>query len=255
LTSAGQAQMNSLLDIFGATYLINLPERVDRLKSARKQLARVGWDIGPTGVRVFPALRYGDPAGFPSAPIRGCFSSHLACLRRAQTEGLHSVLILEDDIALSSSLVRLTSRIEALLAGEEWDFVYFGHHGTGGIPAARSETSDKEFRFDQWTRDILTAEFYAVGGKVLPRLIAHLEKVASGRKGDQEAGPMPIDGAFNIFRRSNRDIRCLISCPRLGWQMPSRSDITPHPLDRISILRPANSFLRRIKQTASLWRS
>jgi glycosyl transferase, family 25 len=249
------SQMNSLPDFFGITYLINLPERTDRLKSAGKQLTRVGWNIGATGVHIFPALRYAEPAGFPSAPIRGCFHSHLECLRSANAEGRQSVLILEDDIALSTSLPRLASSIKLQLAIQKWDFVYFGHYETGKIPLAHRNTNASELRFDEWTNDILTAHFYGVNGRIMPRLIAHLSKLSQGRMGDQVAGPMPVDGAYNVFRRNNRDIRCLIAHPRLGWQMPSRSDITPHALDRLAFLRPVNSFLRKFKQIGSLWHS
>src|SRR5664279_1735163 len=119
--------MSSLPSFFGITYLINLPERVDRLKMAKRQLARVGWEIGPSGVNIFPALRYAQSEGFPSAPIRGCFHSHLECLRAADADARHSVLILEDDIALSTSLPRLTPSIKRTLTTENWDFVYFGY--------------------------------------------------------------------------------------------------------------------------------
>ena len=60
IPSIERLQMTRLPDLFGVTYLINLPERVDRLKSAKRQLSSVNWDIGPDGIRVFPALRYVD---------------------------------------------------------------------------------------------------------------------------------------------------------------------------------------------------
>jgi GR25 family glycosyltransferase involved in LPS biosynthesis len=247
--------MNNLPDLFGIAYLINLPERVDRLNSAKKQSARVGWNIGPTGVHIFPALKYAEPAGFPNPPIRGCFHSHLECLRSAYAEGRQSVLILEDDIALSTSLPRLTSSIKSWLMNQKWDLVYFGHHETGNIGSAHRDTNESELSFELWTDEILTAHFYGVSGRVLPRLIAHLDKLSCGRIGDQEAGPMPVDGAYNIFRRNNSDVRCFIAHPKLGWQMPSRSDITPSPFDKLAFLRPVNSFLRKFKQMGSLWRS
>jgi glycosyl transferase family 25 len=247
--------MISLPELFGITYLINLPERVDRLKSAKKQLARIGWNVGQAGVHIFPALRYADPAGFPSAPVRGCFHSHLECLRRANSEGRHSVLILEDDIALSTSLPRLTASIERCLAGQKWDFVYFGHYQTGDIPLANRDTRASELTFDVWRDEILTAHFYAVNGRILPRLIAHLDRLSCGRMGDQAAGPMPVDGAYNVFRRINAAVQCLIARPKLGWQMPSRSDITPHALDKLALLQPVNSYLHKLKRMRSLWRS
>lgn len=245
----------TLPDLFGIAYLINLPERVDRLKSAKKQLARAGWDIGPSGVHVFPAMRFAEPAGFLNAAVRGCFHSHLECLRRAHAEAKPSVLILEDDIALTSSLPRLTASIKSRLAAEDWDFVHFGHEATGDVPWANRNTNESEVRFKAWTDDILGAHFYAVSGRILPRLLAFLSKLPNGRMGDPETGPMVPDGAFNIFRRNIRDVRCLIACPKLGWQISSRSDLTPHPLDRVALLRPVNSLLRKFKQVGSLWRS
>jgi glycosyl transferase, family 25 len=244
-------QMNTLPDLFGVAYLINLPERVDRLKSAQRQLARVGWDIGPSGVNVFPALRYADPAGFPNAPIRGCFYSHLECLRRANADGRQSVLILEDDIGLTTSLPRLTSSIRLQIATKKWDFVYFAYDGTDHTDTANRGTSKDELTFDEWTGALVTCSFYGVSGRILSRLIAHLNRLASGRRGDQEEGPMPIDGAYNIFRWHNPDVRCMIARPRLGWQVPSRSDITPHVLDKLTFLRPVNALLRRFKQMAT----
>jgi len=247
--------MESLLDLFGAAYLINLRERTDRLETARRQFARVGWNIGPTGVRIFPALKFEDPAGFPSASTRGCFHSHLECLRDANTKTHGGVLILEDDIALTTSLPRLTSAIKSWLATHDWDFIYFGHHETGNIPTAHWKTDVNELTFVEWTDDVLTAHFYAINDRILPRLITHLEKLSHGKSGDQQAGPMPVDGAYNIFRRHNRDVRCYIARPKLGWQMPSRSDITPRALDKLIFLRPLINFARRSKQAIGLWHS
>ena len=250
--------MDSLPSLFGVTYLINLPERVDRLELATKQFRRAGWDIGPTGVCVFPALRFAEPEGFPSGPVRGCFHSHLECLKAANADARHSVLILEDDIGLSTSLSHLTSAIKQRLSAADWDFVYFGYSGTGKVANANRHTNENELRFNAWTESsnaLTTASFYAVSGRILPRLIAHLVKLSNGLMGDTEGGPMPVDGAYNVFRRNNPDVRCLLVQPRLGWQMPSRSDITPHALDRLAFLQPVNGLLRRFKQMGSLWRS
>ncbi len=245
--------MNKLPNYFDAAYLINLPERGDRLRSTKKQFVRVGWEIGASSIRIFSALRFADPAGFPNASIRGCFQSHLECLRRALAAGCRSVLVLEDDIALSVSLPRLTPSALMRLNALDWDFVYFGHYGTGEIPLARRNTDESELRFEVYTGEILTTHFYAVNGRILRKLIAHLDKIASGRAGDQATGPMPIDGAYNIFRRNNPDVRCVIVHPKLGWQSSSRSDITPHVLDRLAFLRPLNAVLRELKGMATRW--
>ena len=123
--------MKSLPEFFGCTFLINLPDRTDRLKAAKRQFSRVNWSFGANGVQIFRAFRYSDSMGFPSAAVRGCFQSHLECLKRAHEHGSHSVMILEDDIALSSCLKRMTPSIEAVLTGRDWDFIYFGHYETG----------------------------------------------------------------------------------------------------------------------------
>lgn len=245
--------MVNLPDYFGSTYIINLPERVDRLESSQSQLARAGWEVGPAAVKIFSALRFTDRAGFPNAGIRGCFYSHLQCLQRAYAENKKSVLILEDDIALSRSLPRLSSTIISRLEAVPWDFVYFGHYGTGQIADASPITNESELRFQVWNDDIIGGHFYGVSNRILERLIASLNEIASGAEGDRERGPMPVDGAYNNFRRHNRDVRCIIVHPKLGWQRPSRSDITPHAMDQWPLFRPVGAAVRGLKHIVSKW--
>lgn len=240
---------------FEIAYLINLPERTDRLASAKKQFARVGWTMGTNDLQLFPALRFADAAGFPNAPTRGCFLSHLECLRRANAAGRQSILLIEDDIGLPRSLPRITEAIEFRRKLETWDFLYFGHYGTGEIASADKKTSGDQVEFRSWRGDILGTHFYAVGGRILSRLIAHLEATAAGPPGDPKCGPMPLDGAYNIFRDINPDVRCLIAIPKLGWQSSSRSDIWPSRFDRWSFLHPAGNVLRSVKRSWTSWRS
>jgi glycosyl transferase family 25 len=253
--SAVLINMNSLAKYFDAAYLINLAERTDRLDWATAELARVGWDFSPHGVQLFPARKFSDRAGFPSAGSRGAFQSHWECLQRGFAEGHRGVLILEDDITFSSALVRLTPSIMRWLEVNEWDFVYFGHYQTGPIPNATSRTKSEELRFNLWGGDIQGLHFYGVNGRILGRLNAHLERVANGAEGDQETGPMPVDGAINNFRRMNPDIQTLIANPKLGWQKPSRSDIMPGKLDQFRVLRPLTDAFRNMKHIAKAWRS
>ena len=55
------------------------------------------------------------------------------------------------------------------------------------------------------------------------------------------------DGAYNTFRRYNKDVITYIANPKLGWQRPSRSDITPRVLDNFVALRSFMSFGRNVK--------
>ncbi len=246
--------MKSLPQYFSASYLINLRERTDRLARAKAEFARVGWEVGPAGVEVFPACKFAERAGFPNSGIRGAFHSHWQCLQRAEARR-GKVLILEDDIALSPVLERVTPVLVGWLDANEWDLVYFGHYQTGAIPNATQATKPEDIRFEQSSADIQGLHFYGANERILSRLNAHLADIANGVEGDQESGPMPVDGAINIFRRKNPDVRTFVARPKLGWQAPSRSDITPGRFDRIHVLRPLTTALRNMKHLATSWRS
>jgi glycosyl transferase, family 25 len=244
--------MSNLLDYFGAAYLINLPERKDRLKSAEKEFARAGWPVGPDAVQLYRAKRFTDDGGFPGGPsVRGCFDSHFECIRAAHQAGRTSVLIMEDDIALAPSINRVAGSIAAYLESAPWDLVYLGHGHTGDIAHANASTTDVGFA--PMTGYIGGTHFYAVNGPLFTRLLAHLERLRAGTGG--EFKPMPLDGAYNVFRRMNPDVQTLIATPKLGWQRPSRSDISPHPIDRLKPLQPLLSLLRNCKHAIGQWRS
>jgi len=123
-----------------------------------------------------------------------------------------------------------------------------GHYNTGDIGYADSKAASV---------DLITApdhirgtHFYCVSGSILPKLLHHLERTANGPAGDREFGPMSIDGAFNIFRRINPDVRAFIVTPKLGWQRFSPSDITPRKIDRVPWLRFVMRTYRSLKNSA-----
>jgi GR25 family glycosyltransferase involved in LPS biosynthesis len=245
--------MDDLLKYFGAAYLINLRERKDRLASATKEFARAQWEFGSRGVQLYVAQRFADRAGFPSPGVRGCFYSHWGCLRAAHSQGQKSVLVMEDDIALSSSLQKLTPAIISRLESNPWDILYLGHEGTGKIKRATSGTT--EIRLIPFKGEIRGCHFYAVNGRVFGHLLDHLERVAGGKEGDQQFGPMPIDGALNIFRRTNPDVVGLIATPKLGWQKSSRSELAPRFFDSFQLARPLINVFRNVKNASMRWRS
>ncbi len=210
--------------------------------------------IGPDAVQLYAAQRFTERAGFPgSASVRGCFHSHLECIRTAHFLQKSSVLIMEDDIALASSIRQLTPSIISQLDSQPWDFCYLGHEHTGEMGRANSRTKSVELVLTK--AEILTAHFFAINRRIFGRLLEHLDRVVSGVEGDQELGPMPVDGAYNVFRRKNSDIQTLIANPKLGWQRPSRSDLAPQLIDRFNSLRPIVGALRNIKYAVSRWRS
>jgi glycosyl transferase family 25 len=242
--------MANFVDFFDASYLINLPERVDRRKAVSAEFSRIGWRFGqsPGAVEIFPAIKPDAPGGFPSIGVRGCFLSHFECLKRAHENQCSSVLVMEDDLTLSPSISRLTPVLLSTLQTTGWDFIFLGHYFTGEIVYAESQ-ADK-INLSAAPDEVRGTHFYCVSNSVLPRLLQHLERIANGRAGDQEGGPMPIDGAFNIFRRRNPDVRAFIVTPQLGWQRFSPSDISPSQFDRIGWLRHVMRLYRSLKNTA-----
>ena len=152
----------------------------------------------------------------------------MECIRAAHLLEKKSVLLIEDDIALTSSIRRLTPSIISQLNSMPWDFIYFGHEHTGKIERANSCT--REVKLMAVTTEIRTTHFLAINGRIFVRLLEHLDRVATGMEGDPDYGPMPIDGAYNIFRSKNSDVRGLIAAPKLGWQRPC-----------VVILRPNHS--------------
>lgn len=245
--------MNGLVQYFDAAYLINLPKRTDRLTAAKKEFARAGWLFGAGGVELFAAHTFTDRAGFPFAGSRGCFHSHSECIRSALRKGKRSVLVMEDDIALASSIETLTPSIISQLEETAWDFVYLGHEDTGEMRRATASTT--EVSFIPYSGTIRAAHCYAVNGRIFERLLAHLDRVKNGVEGDQEFGPMPIDGAFNIFRRNNTDVQTLIANPKLSWQRSTRSDNHPRSFDSIRLLRPLVGALRGVRTVSMRWYS
>jgi hypothetical protein len=158
---------------------------------------------------------------------------------------------MEDDIALASSLQKLTPAIISQLDSKPWDILYLGYEDAGKIKRATSRT--QEIRLIPFNKEIRGCHFYAVNGPVLGRLLDHLQRVASGKEGDQQFGPMPIDGALNIFRRINSDVVGLIVTPKLGWQKSSRSELSPRFFDKFQLARPLINFLRNLKNASLRW--
>ena len=55
---------------------------------------------------------------------------------------------------------------------------------------------------------------------------------------------MAADGALAWFRRAHPEIRTLMASPSVAGQRPSRSDLSPHLVDRIPVVRHAAGVFR-----------
>jgi hypothetical protein len=243
---ARRTSMSSPAELFGRTYVINLPERTDRLKAITRELGALGMPLGGPNVELQVATRCTEPKGFPGNAVRGCFLSHLAILYKARSEALQSVLIMEDDLAISPSFGKECARLMEQADEYEWGFLYFGH-----IEAVAG-TSPQLVPFPG---PLGTTHFYAVNARIFDRLITYLEQVQSREPGDPAGGPMHYDGALTMFRLANPDIVTLIAQPNLGWQRSSRSDIHGAWYDRTAVLNKVADAARDARQKMRDWRA
>ena len=178
--------MDKLLGEFDCGYLINLPERTDRLRAARAEIAKVGWE---GRVLIWRASKFDSAAGFESIGARGCFHSHFACLKHLMTRP-QSGIILEDDNCFTSQLARLEPALSLALQSMPWDIVYFGHEMTGDIERASGKTKSISLR--RHSEEIRAMHFYGVHHSIVKRLVEFLEVLLTREPGDPRGGPMTI---------------------------------------------------------------
>lgn len=232
-----------LVDYFDRIYIIFLPERTDRVRQMKNQLAKLGLDNNK--VIWFPGLKYTDAAGFPKASVRGCVMSHYAILKQAAEEGVERVLILQEDCMFSRRLVRHEQDIVNELASTHWDFAYLGH----GVKTARMNQAKTYFIKAELDQQILLTHFCAFHSRVIPRLLNLVTNSFNLPPGHPGGGPMYFDGYMNFFRSRNLDTVTLIASPSLGGQYSSASNLNPGKLDHYRFLSPLLKLARAIKNT------
>lgn len=239
--------MPHLFTQFDAVRIINLVDRADRRREMTAQIERVG---GFDGGRVsfFGAQRPADPGAFPSLGARGCFESHLALLREARAAGTGRLLLLEDDLDFATDIERRGPALMATLAARPWDFFYGAHMlGESGHPMPVADGDGLAALSAE--EPVMTTSFVAVSRAAIEALVPFLEAMLGRPAGSPDYGPMHVDGAYTVFRRHHGDIATLAAVPALGWQRPSRSDVTPSGmlLDRFAATRPVANLLRRVR--------
>lgn len=257
-----------LQDFFERIYIINLPERADRRRGMEAELKQLGLDYSMENVRIFPAIRPAEPLAFPNIGVLGCYLSHLEILKIARREGLKNVLIMEDDLAVSSRFKTFEKDLLHILSNIKWDIIclgYFPYHGL----KLEDYYDDSKGEFVSTSKVLKTTQyptqgthFYAVNHTAYESLISFLEELLEKRSEEsffeQDAIFENLDGAYPdtahyIFRKKNPDILFFVTCPCLGWQRNTLSDVnlSDHSLfDRVSFLKPIANLQRNIKYRA-----
>jgi hypothetical protein len=243
---AGRASPDAAgpLAYFEQTFIINLPERTDRLRDTMRTLERLGPGSGQR-CTVFPAVRPDGLNGFPSLGARGCFESHLAVLRMARDRGSDSVLILEDDIRVEPQFLKLWPALVAELKGRRWDVL------TLGFDPASVHLPQGTSLLVECRKPVRLAHCYAVHGSALARLVGFLEAMQARPAGDPLGGPMHYDGALYHFS-IEPGVERLVCRRSLAAQRASRSDIAPTAWFDSPVLRPVMTRLRSLKNR--MWR-
>lgn len=108
-------------------YLINLARRADRLTAFRERQESHGWQLPqPEIFQAIDGRKTGHPPGYKAGGgAWGCLRSHTAILERCLTDGVQSVLVLEDDVTwLPEAWDRLAKFVAAL--PNDWEGVFPG---------------------------------------------------------------------------------------------------------------------------------
>lgn len=236
----------SLLATFDRIRIINLPERTDRRREVRSEFARIGLPIDGTTVAFHDANRPTEAGGFQSIGARGCFFSHLEVLESAMSDGVDSVLILEDDLDFSKNFaLDLPSALDHLRR-HEWG-VFYGGLISCTMPEERN--ADTPLAKASPDNGVQGTHFVAFSKAAISLAVPYLNEMARRPPGSVEGGPMHVDGAYSWLRRAHPHLETWLAAPELGHQRPSRTDI--HDLgfiDKTPVIRDVAALARRVKR-------
>lgn len=204
------------------------------------ELRRIGKSFDDRDVTLFPAIRPDAAGPFPSVGAHGCFMSHMSVLGAAETCGLDSILILEDDVSFVSDFAERAATSFEALSRFNWSVFY----GGGVFGKALDERGVVEILPDT---GILQAHFVAFRGQAIGEAYRYLKAMLARPAGDLNGGPMHVDGAYSWFRKNHPEFKTYAAAPPLAVQRSSRSDIFELKwFDRAPLVREAAQSARRL---------
>lgn len=118
---------------FDKTCVINLDRRPDRYESFKKEMSKFKIE----NIEKFSAI---DGKNFEIENQTrklldgeiGVLQSHLEIIKKAKSDGLKNILILEDDVYFTDEILKLEEYMS--LVPKDWDFIYFGGNHIYGKP-------------------------------------------------------------------------------------------------------------------------
>ncbi|MHC4315269.1 MAG: glycosyltransferase family 25 protein [Planctomycetota bacterium] len=218
------------MNLADKTFVISLAKRSDRRESVSEQLASIGHDdyeiFDAYGVEHLPPESYyKDIPDFEMSGWYGNKFSHYGVIEKAKSDGLKSVMVLEDDVAFHPDFNAIVDLALSQLKAIEWDWLQFGgnHRYFGGVNTLASPIDGMPYAYvsdgliqvaPNLARIVkmLTAHAYIVREPVYDFILEHAIK-----------SPLSIDG-FYCYEVHNR-FKCYCVTPCVATQIPGVSDI------------------------------
>ena len=187
---------------FDKIYCISLTEREDRRAAATAQFEAVG---------LSGRVEFVVVDKHPTDCERGCYESHMACMRKGLAEGAERILIFEDDIVFDRFSSETLSRgIDFCLRHTKWHMLFFGCMVKASRPTRFPSIRNITYRS--------LTHAYAVHRRFAEVLVAHPWQ------------QIPYDD----FLRDLKNREMYVLCPSFSFQSNARSDNERYlPLDRI----------------------
>ena len=198
---------------FDKIYCINLDNRKDRWGEANAEFQKHGLEV-----ERFSAVNGEDakdkPVYHPALAKRpglvGCNLSHGKILRKAKEENFKNVLVLEDDIIFDDNLNERFFRLISQLP-EDWEMFYLSGNNIGKNKNVNNTLQYIDKNIARTTHTLAT-HAYAAKAHLFDKLIEGVEKL-----------DLPLDMFY--CRKIQKNHKCYIARPHLGWQRAGHSDI------------------------------
>jgi len=223
---------------FERACIINLPGRKDRFCRITGELRRIGADPHCHPFEVIEAIRPQTADRFSSVGAKGIFLTHLKLFKDTLQKGHENILLMEDDFMFAKDFLSSQEPVSHKLSQVEWDIVYLGH----SLPLKRH--SPDLIRYDG---KIMLMHFVGFHKRILHTVVDFMENMLCRPPANFKRAFMHSDNMLNLLRSLNPRIVTYVASPSLGYQGPSRSDITASVFDQLDkdgrILEP----FRRIK--------
>lgn len=198
-----------LTDYFDRTFCINLDSRPDRWEDAQKEFARHSLKVERVPGIEGAKMNLDFPPEIKEGAV-GCALSQFFCIKYAKQLGLHTFLLLEDDIQFDDNINELYNQY-ILEVPPNWDMLYLGGQHFHGMNLER--VSEHVYKCEY----TLAAHSVAFSSRVFDRFIDKLIDITK-----------PCDVHY---AESHREINAYVFIPHLTWQRQSYSNIEKANVD------------------------